>query len=52
MQVAERMAGIPFSGIREVFEEVMRREKAGEKIINLNTGRPDFDTPRHIRKLG
>ena len=50
MKVAERMAGIPFSGIREVFEEVMRREQAGEKIINLNIGRPDFDTPRHIKE--
>jgi aspartate/methionine/tyrosine aminotransferase len=44
------MAAIPFSGIRQVFEEVMRREKAGERIINLNIGRPDFDTPRHIKE--
>jgi aminotransferase len=50
MKVAERMAAIPFSGIRQVFEEVMRREKAGERIINLNIGRPDFDTPRHIKE--
>ncbi len=50
MQVAERMAAIPFSGIRQVFEEVMRREKGGERIINLNIGRPDFDTPRHIKE--
>ena len=28
----------------------MRREKAGERIINLNIGRPDFDTPRHIKE--
>jgi aspartate/methionine/tyrosine aminotransferase len=50
MKVAERMAAIPFSGIRQVFEEVMRREQAGERIINLNIGRPDFDTPRHIKE--
>jgi aspartate/methionine/tyrosine aminotransferase len=50
MKVAERMAAIPFSGIRQVFEEVLRREKAGERIINLNIGRPDFDTPRHIKE--
>jgi aminotransferase len=50
MKVAERMETIPFSGIRQVFEEVMRREKAGERIINLNIGRPDFDTPRHIKE--
>ena len=49
MTIAERMQMIPFSGIRAIFEEVMRREKAGEHIINLNIGRPDFDTPGHIK---
>lgn len=50
MNIAERMKMIPFSGIRAIFEEVMRREKAGERIINLNIGRPDFDTPHHIKE--
>lgn len=50
MKVAARMESIPFSGIRTIFEEVIRREKAGEKIIHLNIGRPDFDTPLHIKK--
>jgi len=49
MKVADRMNSIPFSGIRKVFEEVIRREKLGEKIIHLEIGRPDFDTPRHIK---
>jgi aspartate/methionine/tyrosine aminotransferase len=49
MKVADRMEAIPFSGIRKVFEEIVRREKAGEKIIHLNIGRPDFDTPAHIK---
>jgi aspartate/methionine/tyrosine aminotransferase len=49
MKVADRMESIPFSGIRKIFEEVTRREKAGEKIIHLNIGRPDFDTPAHIK---
>lgn len=49
MRVADRMESIPFSGIRKIFEEVTRREKAGEKIIHLNIGRPDFDTPQHIK---
>jgi len=44
------MESIPFSGIRTIFEEVLRREKAGEKIIHLNIGRPDFDTPNHIKE--
>ena len=50
MKVANRMESIPFSGIRTIFEEVTRREKAGEKIIHLNIGRPDFDTPAHIKE--
>jgi aspartate/methionine/tyrosine aminotransferase len=41
---------IPFSGIRKIFEEVTRREGAGEKIIHLEIGRPDFDTPAHIKE--
>jgi len=52
MKIADRMSSIPFSGIRKVFEEVTRREKLGEKIIHLEIGRPDFDTPRHIKEAG
>jgi len=44
------MKSIPFSGIRGIFEEVVRREKMGEKIIHLNIGEPDFDTPNHIKE--
>ncbi len=50
IQLADRMKSIPFSGIRAVFEEVLRREKMGEKIIHLNIGEPDFDTPKHIKE--
>ena len=50
MKVADRMKSIPFSGIRKVFEEVTRREKLGEKIIHLEMGRPDFDTPHSIKE--
>jgi len=50
MRVADRMELIPFSGIRKAFEEVIRREQAGEKIIHLHIGRPDFDTPTHIKE--
>ena len=49
MKLADRMEAIPFSGIRKVFEEVLRRERMGEKIIHLSVGRPDFDTPGHIK---
>lgn len=44
------MEEIPFSGIRKIFEEVNRREKQGQDIIHLEIGRPDFDTPVHIKE--
>ena len=49
MKVADRMNSIPFSGIRKIFEEANRREAAGEHIVHLEIGRPDFDTPAHIK---
>jgi len=50
MKIADRMGSIPFSGIRKVFEEAVRLEREGENIIHLNIGRPDFDTPTHIKE--
>jgi aspartate/methionine/tyrosine aminotransferase len=49
MQPAQRVNFIPFTPIRKVFEEAARREAAGETIIHLEMGRPDFDTPAHIK---
>jgi aspartate/methionine/tyrosine aminotransferase len=51
VKAANRMESIPFSGIRKVFEEVNRRTAAGEDIIHLELGRPDFDTPAHIKEV-
>ena len=50
MPAAKRMEHVPFSGIRKIFEEVGRRERLGQKIIHLEIGRPDFDTPAHIKE--
>ena len=50
LKIADRMDSIPFSGIRKMFEEVIRRESLGQKIVHLEIGRPDFDTPRHIKE--
>lgn len=47
--IAERIDKIPFSGIRKVFEEVDHLESKGKDIINLGIGRPNFDTPDHIK---
>ena len=42
------MDNIPFSGIRKVFEKVNALESAGQKIIHLEIGRPDFNSPDHV----
>lgn len=46
---AKRMTEIPFAGIRRVFEKAARLEKAGKQVIHFEIGRPDFDTPEHIK---
>jgi aspartate aminotransferase/aminotransferase len=47
---ANRTHEIPFSGIREVFEECNRLESNGEDVIHFEIGRPDFDTPAPIKE--
>ena len=47
--LSERVQRIPFSGIRKVFEEAQRLEKENVDITHLEIGRPDFDTPSHIK---
>ena len=47
---ARRMEHIPPSGIRKVFAEAARLEREGKRIIHFQIGRPDFDTPGHIKE--
>ena len=47
--IANRMGEIPFAGIRSVFEKAARLEADGSKVIHFEIGRPDFDTPAHIK---
>ncbi|HEY6102871.1 MAG TPA: pyridoxal phosphate-dependent aminotransferase [bacterium] len=44
-----RMAAFAGSGIRRVFEAAGALEGAGVAIAHLEIGRPDFDTPTHIK---
>ncbi len=46
---AKRMHGILFSGIRAIFERAAQLERSGRDIIHMEIGRPDFDTPEHIK---
>lgn len=47
---ATRLDQIPFSGIRKVFDKVKELESAGKDVIHWQIGRPDFDTPAHIKQ--
>lgn len=48
-KTAKRMECLPFSGIRAVMEKATKMQQAGEKVIHLEIGRPDFDTPKKIK---
>lgn len=45
---ADRVADIPFSPIRKIFDQVNVLRSQGKEIISLGIGEPDFDTPSHI----
>lgn len=47
---ADRVHKVPFSGIRKVFEAVRTMEAEGRDVIHWQIGRPDFDTPEHIKQ--
>ena len=48
--LSERIKGIGFSKIREVMGRVEEAKRKGIKITDLSIGRPDFDTPGHIKE--
>ncbi len=46
---AKRMEDIPFSNIRKFMDRATELEQEGKRIIHLEIGRPDFDTPQNIK---
>jgi len=50
IDIGERTKHIYPSKIREVFTKVQNMENQGFNITNLSIGRPDFDTPEHIKE--
>lgn len=50
VRIAERMNRMKPSGIRKVNEKALAMERAGEKVIHFEIGRPDFDTPDYIKQ--
>ncbi|PKP61741.1 hypothetical protein CVT91_02025, partial [Candidatus Atribacteria bacterium HGW-Atribacteria-1] len=47
---ADRMERITLSCIRKVFDKVRKLEAKGIEVVHLEIGRPDFDTPVHIKE--
>ena len=47
---SERVQGIKLSEIRAVFSKVEEAKKKGIDVTNFSIGRPDFDTPGHIKQ--
>jgi aspartate/methionine/tyrosine aminotransferase len=47
--LSERIKGMGYSKIREVMGRVEEAKRKGIKITDLSIGRPDFDTPGHIK---
>jgi len=48
--LSERIRGIGFSKIREMMAKVEAAKRKGTEITDLSIGRPDFDTPAHIKE--
>ena len=48
--IAARMDQLVPSGIRKVNERALDMERAGEKVLHFEIGRPDFDTPAYIKR--
>lgn len=44
------LLAIPFSAIRRMREKAEQMEAAGKEVIHFEIGRPDFDTPAHIKE--
>lgn len=47
---ADRINQLVPSGIRKVNEKALAMERAGEKVVHFELGRPDFDTPEYIKE--
>lgn len=45
---ADRMVNAPLSKIREVIAYAGKLEAQGKRIVHLEIGEPDFNTPEHI----
>ena len=47
---ADHLRSVPLSGIRRIFEAARALEQSGVDVVHLELGRPDFDTPAHVKE--
>ncbi len=47
--LSDRIQGIKLSAIREVLSKIEAARQRGITVTNFSIGRPDFDTPEHIK---
>ena len=47
---SRRMEKVPFAGIRKAFDKANELAAKEVKVIHFDIGRPDFDTPTHIKE--
>jgi len=50
VKIAKRMKAIEPSGTIAMAERARELQQAGKKILNLDVGEPDFDTPEHVKQ--
>jgi aspartate aminotransferase len=50
MQLAKRLLNVKPSETLAITNRVLEMKRAGEDVIGLGAGEPDFDTPEHIRQ--
>eukprot|EP00434_Breviolum_minutum_P041317 symbB.v1.2.036755.t1/scaffold5224.1/size29657/2 len=50
IRMSRSLLSVPGSGIRDVMSKSAALKAAGKDVINWHIGRPDFDTPKHIKE--
>ncbi|MGK7345995.1 MAG: pyridoxal phosphate-dependent aminotransferase [Candidatus Nitrospinota bacterium M3_3B_026] len=52
LRVSKRAAGINSFIVMDILEQAQQMERAGESVVHMEVGEPDFDTPEPIKKAG
>lgn len=42
--------GVKIPGLFEIYTMALERQRAGQDIVHMEIGRPDFDTPKRIKE--